>query len=70
MKKNIAFGLMALCLLSVGAITAGSHTASSTDTICPDRPGCICSKPQVTDAGQRTGDAKGVCPNTPTCICD
>lgn len=54
MKKIILIG--ATLLVATSAIVLANTTTNKT-TVCPDRPGCICSKPNPT------------CPNTENCVC-
>lgn len=53
MKKLIL--ISATFLIATTAIVIANTTNNS--TICPDRPGCICSKPIAN------------CPNTDDCVC-
>lgn len=53
MKTIILIGATIL-VIATSAFAIANNNKSTT---CPDRPGCICSKP-VTE-----------CPNTPDCFC-
>jgi hypothetical protein len=79
MKKKIGLGIVAALLVMSAAVFAG-NTGKKSDNTCPDRPGCICSKPKteqtatvvkapiVTNATTATAK-KETCPNRPGCIC-
>ncbi|MFN6039177.1 MAG: hypothetical protein ACK452_11970 [Bacteroidota bacterium] len=54
MKKIV---LISTIVLSATVAIVMASTKSNASNICPDRPGCICTKPANS------------CPNTPGCIC-
>ena len=79
MKKKLGLGLVAALLVTSAAVFAG-NTGKKSDNTCPDRPGCICSKPKTeqtvtvakvpASANATTATAKKeTCPNRPGCVC-
>lgn len=73
MKKKISLGIVATLMVAGAFVFANNGTTKKADNICPDRPGCICSKPtttaQVVAKPTAISEKKGNCPNTPNCIC-
>lgn len=68
MNKKISIGIVAILMIA-GAVVYGN---SNTNTNCPNKPGCICSKEANVQIVKKQGIAKekGNCPNTPSCICN
>lgn len=71
MKKKIGSGIIAVSIIA-GAFVFANSGAKKAD-ICPDRPGCICSKAtteQTTVAKPiAAADTKEKCQNKPGCVC-
>ena len=72
MKKKIGFSIVAILMIAGAVVFANSNSTKKADNICPDRPGCICSKQTTTQVVAKpiaTTEKKDNCPNTPNCIC-
>ena len=70
MKKKIGLGIVALSMIAGAFVFANSGTKKA--DICPDRPGCICSKATTEKSVAKpiaAADTKEKCPNTATCVC-
>ena len=71
--KKIIGGVAATLILTGGLIYAvGTHTSDK--SVCPDKPGYVCSKPKTEQVAQKTTAAavdqrKDIGPNRPGCIC-
>lgn len=65
MKKKVLWMIL-LMIIAIGALSSSNYLNKQTKTTCPDKPGCICSKPEISDKPI----AKKHCPNTPDCICE
>ena len=65
MRKFILAGVT--LLLFVGAI-AFAYSNSNDSSICPNRPGCICTK-ETAEKNCKAEGTKETCPNRPGCIC-
>ena len=71
MKKRIGLGIITTLMIVGVVVFANSHTTKQAD-ICPDRPGCICSKHTTEQVAKPTAKAeeKDICPNKPGCVCN